>query len=443
MTTATWFILVGSLLLAVGFTASYINTIPVTSAIVYLVIGAVIGPMGFGLFHFNPLEESALMELLTEIAVLISLYCAGAKMPVPVNFARWRTPLRLAVVSMALTVGLVTLFGYYWLSLPLGAAVLLGAVVAPTDPVLATEVQTRHANDPDRLRFALTSEAGMNDGSAFPFVMLGLGLLGLHDLGDNGWRWLAVDVIWASGAGIGIGIMAGCCVGWVVHMTRKTFTHSELLENFLGLGLLAFAYGLSLLVDAWGFLAVFSAAVALRHTELKHAGLMQNYASVTSGEFAEESENETAEKEIAEKGEPPAIVHIHQSSLVFNEHLEKLAEIVLVLLIGGSLFWDSWSWRAVGFAAFLFFIARPVSVHLGLLGSKAPMDLRNMASWFGVRGIGSLYYLMYAIQHGLPKNVALELMHLTLVVVALSIMVHGVSAKPAIARFWRSRNHYG
>lgn len=193
MTTATWFILVGSLLLAVGFTASYINTIPVTSAIVYLVIGAVIGPMGFGLFHFNPLEESALMELLTEIAVLISLYCAGAKMPVPVNFARWRTPLRLAVVSMALTVGLVTLFGYYWLSLPLGAAVLLGAVVAPTDPVLATEVQTRHANDPDRLRFALTSEAGMNDGSAFPSLCWALDCWGCTILATTagaGWQWM-------------------------------------------------------------------------------------------------------------------------------------------------------------------------------------------------------------------------------------------------------------
>ncbi|MEP4391795.1 cation:proton antiporter, partial [Marinobacter sp.] len=107
--------------------------------------------------------------------------------------------------------------------------------------------------------------------------------------------------------------------------------------------------------------------------------------------------------------------------------------------IGGSLFWDSWSWRAVGFAAFLFFVARPISVHLGLLGSKAPIRLRNLAGWFGVRGIGSLYYLMYAIQHGLPEDIALELIHLTLVVVALSILVHGVSVKPAIARFWRAR----
>lgn len=426
MSTATWFILLGSLLLVVGFTASYIKTGPATSAIVYLLIGFVVGPMGFGLFHFNPLQESALLELLTEIAVLISLYCAGVKMPAPVTFSRWRNPLRLAVVSMALTVGIVALFGYYWLALPLGAAVLLGAVVAPTDPVLATEVQVRHADDPDRLRFALTSEAGMNDGSAFPFVMLGLGLLGLHDLGDAGWRWFAVDVIWASGAGIGIGIVAGCFVGWLVQKLRTTFTDSEFLESFLGLGLIAFAYGISLLANAWGFLAVFSAAVALRHTELKLAGLKQAYSDTTSGE---------THPGVA----PQPIAHVHQSSLVFNEHLERLAEIVLVLLIGGSLFWDSWSWRAVGFAAFLFFVARPISVHLGLLGSKAPMRLRNLAGWFGVRGIGSLYYLMYAIQHGLPEDIALELIHLTLVVVALSILVHGISVKPAISRFWRAR----
>ncbi|MCL7940569.1 cation:proton antiporter [Halomonas sp. ATCH28] len=426
MTTATWFILIGALLLVVGFTYSYLKSVPATSAIVYLLIGFVVGPMGFELFHFNPLEESALLEFLTEVAVLISLYCAGVKMPAPVTLKRWRTPLQLAVVSMTFTVGLVTLFGYYWLALPLGAAVLLGAVVAPTDPVLATEVQVRHADDPDELRFALTCEAGMNDGSAFPFVMLGLGLLGLHDLGDAGWRWLAVDVLWASGAGIGIGILAGVGVGWLVNKIRTRFVGTVFLESFLGMGLIALAYGISLLVDAWGFLAVFSAAVALRHTELKLAGLEQGYS---------------APVEARPEGEPQAMAHVHvsESSLEFNEHLERLAEIVLVLLIGGSLFWDSWSWRAVGFAAFVFFVARPVSVHLGVLGSRAPMRMRHLMGWFGVRGIGSLYYLMYAIQHGLPEDVALELIHLILVVVALSILVHGVSVKPTIARYWRSR----
>lgn len=426
MSAATWFILLGTLLLVVGFTASYMKTVPATSAIVYLLIGFVLGPMGFGLFHFNPLEESALLEVLTEIAVLISLYCAGVKMPAPVTLKRWRNPLQLAIVSMAVTVALVALFGYYWLALPLGAAILLGAVVAPTDPVLATEIQVRHAGDPDQLRFALTCEAGLNDGSAFPFVMLGLGLLGLHGLGDSGWRWLVVDVAWASGAGIAIGVGAGCGVGWVAQRLRTAFSGSAFLESFLGLGLIALAYGLSLLVSAWGFLAVFSAAVALRHTELNLAGLEQHYANPPS-------------EQMEPGGARSATAHVHQNTLAFNEHLEKLAEIVLVLMIGGSMFWNSWSWRAIGFAVFLFCVARPISVHLGLLGSTAPLRLRNMAGWFGVRGIGSLYYLMYAIQHGLPEDLALELIHLTLVVVALSILVHGVSVKPAIGRFWPLR----
>lgn len=424
METAPWFVSIGLLLLVVGFTFSYIKSVAVTSAIVYLVIGFVVGPMGFGLFHFNPLKQSALLELLTELAVLVSLYCAGVKMPAPITLKRWGNPLRLAILSMAITVGLVALFGYYLLALPLGAAVLLGAIVAPTDPVLATEVQVRHADDPDRLRFALTCEAGINDGSAFPFVMLGLGLLGLHDLGEAGGRWLAMDVLWASGAGVGLGILLGQAAGWLVIKLRVAVVGITFLESFLGLGLIAFAYGVSLLIGAWGFLTVFSAAVALRHTELRLASHEHGTPTVEEEGRYLETSTETH-------------VHVSESSLVFNEHLERISEIVLVLLIGGTLFWDSWSLRALGFAAFLFLVARPASVHLGLLGSSAPYRMRHLAGWFGVRGIGSIYYLMYAVQHGLPEELALELIHLTLVVVALSILVHGVTVKPAIARFWR------
>ncbi|MBL39007.1 MAG: sodium:proton antiporter [Xanthomonadales bacterium] len=426
MTTATWFILIGLLLLVVGFTFSWLKSLPITSAIVYLLVGCIVGPMGFGLFHFNPLKESALLELLTELAVLVSLYCAGVKMPAPITWPRWRTPVLLAVVSMSLTVGLVTLFGYYWLALPLGAAVLLGAVLAPTDPVLATEVQVRHADDSDRLRFALTCEAGINDGSAFPFVMLGLGLLGLHDLGDAGSRWLVVDVLWATLAGIGIGVATGWVAGQLVHRLRTAFAGMTFLESFLGLGLIAFAYGICLLAGAWGFLGVFSAAIALRHTEIRLAARKEASIRRASADGAVDSKSSDLH------------MHVSESSLVFNEHLERISEIVLVLMIGGSLFWNSWSWRAVVFAAFLFLVARPISVYLGLLGSGTSMRIRHLSGWFGVRGIGSMYYLMYAIQHGLPQDLALELLHLTLVAVALSILVHGLSVKPAFALFWRS-----
>ena len=115
--------------------------------------------------------------------------------------------------------------------------------------------------------------------------------------------------------------------------------------------------------------------------------------------------------------------------------------MVLVLLIGGTLFLDSWSWRAVGLALFLFMVARPVSVLVGLLGTRTSWPIRGMAGWFGVRGIGSLYYLMYAIQHGLPEDLALDLIQLTLIAVTLSILVHGTSVKPLMSRFKRYRRH--
>jgi NhaP-type Na+/H+ or K+/H+ antiporter len=177
MTNVQWFLLVGSLLLARGLTASLFKALPVTPAIIYLAVGVLIGPTVLNLFHFNPLKEAALLEVLTEVVVLISLFSAGIKMPVPLSLARWRTPILLASVSMALSVGMVAAFACYFLGLSLGASVLLGAILAPTDPVLATDVQIRHPGDRDQLRYILTCEAGMNDGSAFPFVMLGLGLL--------------------------------------------------------------------------------------------------------------------------------------------------------------------------------------------------------------------------------------------------------------------------
>jgi NhaP-type Na+/H+ or K+/H+ antiporter len=301
--------------------------------------------------------------------------------------------------------------------------------VAPTDPVLATDVQIRHADDRDRLRFILTCEAGINDGSAFPFVMLGLGLLGLHGIGDLGLRWVMVDVLWATAAGIAIGVIAGYGLGHLVWRLRRRRPAQKLLDDFLGLGLIGLVYGLSVYVNAWGFLAVFFAAVALRQTELK-----------LSGDHPEPPQRLHAGATDHTDAQP---VRTSEGSLIFGEHLERLSEVILILLIGGMLFVDSWSWRAVGFALFLFMVARPVSVVVGLLGTGTPWKIRGLVGWFGVRGIGSLYYLMFAIQHGLPQELVLQLTHLTLMVVTLSILVHGTSVKPLMERFWRPRKNLG
>lgn len=420
MTTADWFLFVGALLLVMGVTPTLLKRLPVTPAMLYLGVGLLMGPTALGAFSFNPLKESGLLEVLTEVAVLISLFSAGVKMPVPFNVRQWRAPLLLATVSMAITVGLVSAFGVWALGLPLGAAVLLGAIVAPTDPVLATDVQSRHPGDRDQLRFTLTCEAGLNDGSAFPFVMLGLGLLGLHNLGDHGGRWLVVDVVWATAGGIAIGVLCGVALARMGWWLRGAPQRHELLDDFLGLGLIGVVYGLSEWLSAWGFLAVFFAAVALRQTEVRLARRAQ---AAPAGGAA------------APGGDGPSTVS--QGSLVFKEHAERLSELLLVLLLGGSLYADSWSWAAVGLALFLFCVARPLSVFIGLTGTRAIAPVRGMTAWFGVRGIGSLYYLMYAIQHGLPEPLALQLMQLTLIVVAMSILMHGVSVKPLMHLVWR------
>lgn len=435
LTNAGWFMLIGGLLLAMGLIPTTLKRLPITSAIVYLAVGIVVGPMVLNLFHFNPFKESALLERLTEAAVLISLFSAGVKMPVPVSLAHWRAPILLATVSMAVTVGLIAALAYFAFGLPLGAAVLLGAIVAPTDPVLATDVQIRHADDRDRLRVTLTCEAGINDGTAFPFVMLGLGLLGLHEIGDNGLRWVMLDVLWATSAGIAIGVMLGNGLGRLVWKLRHNQPEHKHLNDFLGLGLIGLVYGLSVYVNAWGFLAVFSAAVALRQTELKLSGAIPKPSQRLHADG-----DEIRPGNVTDRKRPPPL-RTSEGSLIFGEHLERLSEVILILLIGGMLFADSWSWQAAGFALFLFTVARPVSVLVGLYGTGTPWKIRGMVGWFGVRGIGSLYYLMFAIQHGLPEALALPLMQLTLMVVTLSILVHGTSVKPLMGLFWRSRKN--
>jgi sodium/hydrogen antiporter len=430
MTDELWFMFVGGLLLFMGLTASILKRSSVTSAIIYLAVGVLVGPTALNLFHFNPLKESALLEVLTEVAVLISLFSAGVKMPVPFNFAQWRAPILLATVSMTITVALVAAFAYYVLGMSLGAGVLLGAIVAPTDPVLATDVQIRHPGDHDQLRFTLTCEAGMNDGSAFPFVMLGMGMLGLHDLGDFGMKWILVDVLWATLSGITIGVIAGVALAHLGWKLRSKPHKHELMDDFLGLGLIGVVYGLTVMVNGWGFLAVFFAAVALRQTELKLAKAAQEaFDASATQRSARANGNATPEPE------PPQTVS--EGSLVFKEHLERLSEVVLVLLIGGTLYQNSWTWEAVGLAMFLIVVVRPISAIVGLLGTHTTWRIRGMAGWFGVRGIGSLYYLMYAIENGLPEALSLQLIQMTLIVVTLSILLHGTSVKPLMGLFWK------
>ena len=200
MSVAAWSFVIGGLLVAMALAGSVLKRLPLSASMFYLALGFVLGPAVLGALEIPPLGQSAIVERITEAVVVISLFTTGLKLRVPLHERRWVLPVKLATLSMVITIGCIALIAYYGLGLPLGGAILLGAILAPTDPVLASDVQVADAFDTDRLRFGLSGEAGLNDGTAFPFVMLGLGLLGLHDLGAAGWRWWTIDLAWSVAA---------------------------------------------------------------------------------------------------------------------------------------------------------------------------------------------------------------------------------------------------
>ncbi|MGV3774955.1 MAG: cation:proton antiporter [Verrucomicrobiales bacterium] len=401
-----WYCLLGGVMLLIVFTDIALKKLPVTAALLYLVLGILLGPLVLHQITLNPVEFSPFIERLTETAVIVSLFTAGLKLHPNLRLKKWRIPLRLAFLSMFIGVCLTAVAGYFLLSLPLGAAVLLGAILAPTDPVLASEVQLNDPEDTDRVRFGLTGEAGFNDGTAFPFVMLGLGLLGLHELGAYGWRWLVVDVIWAIAGGLGIGAVLGKLTGklivYIRHVRKETIERDE----FIALGLIAFSYGAAVLLHTYGFLAVFAAALALRHEE-----------AAGHAKYHEDQEEVKGKEQM-------------RTVLRTNQQLERVLEIGLVLLVGGMLSREFLAKEVMWLAPLLFLLIRPISVLLFTGGCNATPYQKGMISWFGIRGIGSLYYLTYAIEHGLPDELAHKLTALVLSIMAISIIVHGISVTP-------------
>ena len=351
-----------------------------------------------GCCNLDVVTHASALERVTELAVIVSLFTAGLKLRVPVLDRRWLIAVRLAVASMAITVALVATAIVTVLGLPWGVGIIVGAILAPTDPVLASDVQVEHPFDQNRLRFALTGEASLNDGTAFPFLMLGLGLLGLHDLGSGLWRWVAVDVLWATTAGLGVGGALGTAVGKLVLYMRRTHREAVGLDDFLALGLIALAYGIAVACHAYGFLAVFAAGVALRRVErVASVRTRQSQADLTKTAGL-------SEKEVAVHPDK-APAYMAQAVLAFNEQLERIGEIAIVVVVGALLSPDLLTWRVLWLTPLLFVLVRPLSVIVGLAGAGVTRREIVLSSWFGVRGVGSVYYLAYAIGHGLPAPV--------------------------------------
>lgn len=444
MEAATWALIVGGLLVLMALSGSALKHLPLSTAMLYLLVGLAIGPLWLGLAHIDPIADARLLEHLTEFVVVVSLFSVGLKLSVELGDRRWLLPLRLAVGSMVLTVGLITLAGLA-LGLPLGAAVLLGAILAPTDPVLASDVQVSDPEDRSRLRFALTGEGGLNDGTAFPFVMLGLGLLGLHPLGEWGARWILVDVAWAVFGGLAIGGTLGTLMGRLVLYLRTRHAQAVGYDDFLALGLIGLSYGSALLLTTYGFLAVFAAGVALRRVERREtfAGRhAHDAAGPGAGALVAEALSAPhpaveADQVATHPAHAPAFMA--HAMLGSTERVERIGEVAAVVMLGAMLWAVDGSLVAWWFVPLLFLVIRPLAVAIGLRGSRIPPTQQRLIAWFGVRGIGSLYYLGYALNHGLDPALANTLVAVTLTVIVASIVAHGISVTPLMHRYDKMR----
>ena len=408
---AGWLVATGAMLVTIYATSHVVARMPASPALLYLLIGMAIGPLGLGWVHPDPGRHAAWFEHAAELAVLVSLFATGSVVGTTLRVEHWRVPVRLATVGMVSTVVLITAFAWSVLGLSLGASLVLAGALAPTDPVLAGDVQVDDEKDRDRLRFGLTGEAGLNDGAAFPFVIAGLALLGIDLPASKGIvAWVSVAA-WSVGAAIAIGACLGLAAAFWVRGRMRRGIESEASESFLGLGLVAVSYGLALFVDAYGFLAVFASAVTLRWS-LAGEGMR---AAVPEGSSA--------------------IAPMQQ----FNADMESLFEFTVVIACGVLVTVVGFSFASAALAFVLFVIIRPASVMIALVGTKLGTEQRALASWFGIRGVGSLYYIFFALTHGWQGAEADHVLGLVVGVIAASILVHGVSVTPLMRAYERHR----
>ncbi|OOG82374.1 sodium:proton antiporter [Pseudomonas sp. A25(2017)] len=442
MTFTVWVAVLGAVLLTLALTSSYLRWMPVTTSAMCLVLGVAIGPMGLDVLKLDISDSSVWMEHLTEVAVVFSLFVSGLKLRLPLKNRTWRVAFGLAGPVMILSIAGLCLALHYLFGLSWGVSMLIGAILAPTDPVLAALVQVNDARDNDRVRFGLSGEAGLNDGTAFPFVILGLLMLRDDGSGFLG-EWLLRNVLWAVPAGLLVGYWMGRGIGKLTLSMRIKNADSTLSPNdYLALALIALAYVVAEWIQGYGFLSVFAAGLGLRQAEVKstdEAALPAEHLvqPVVGHETVEPQQAVLGDTESLDDGQLAAGVMM-SDMLAFGSLVERSMEVFLVTLLGVVLA-NHWDWRALAIGALLFAVIRPLSVLALPWGRLLDGPQRLLIGWFGIRGIGSLFYLFFALNHDLQPAVAQLCINLTLSVVALSILVHGVTTQPTLAWYERHK----
>jgi sodium/hydrogen antiporter len=402
------FALVGVGALLAGLLPRLLDSRPLSMPIVFLGLGMAVFALPTGLPDPDPLKYPEVAEHLTEVGVIVALMGAGLKLDRPIGWRAWSSTWRLLAVAMPLTIAATAFLGWWWIGLAPATAMLLGSALAPTDPVLASDVQvgepTEDEDSEDEVRFALTSEAGLNDALAFPFVYAAIAMATMGNEPTE-WllEWLMVDGLYRLAVGIVSGLVTGWLLGRLFFRPRsETFRLAKHAEGFLALAATFLAYGLAEVVGGYGFLAVFVCACSIRASERSH--------------------------------------EYHQVLHDFAEQIERLLTVLLLLLFGGAVvagLLGPLTWQAVAVGLAVVLLVRPVSAWLSLRGAPGTSRERTVIALFGIRGIGSFYYLSYAVASSAFPDSDLAWATVGLVVI-VSVVVHGVTATPIME--WLDRH---
>jgi NhaP-type Na+/H+ or K+/H+ antiporter len=377
-----------------------------SATLIYLAFGLA-AALAIGLFDLrwvDPVDDARVVERLAEFAVIVALFSTGLKLDRDLSWSGWGSVTRLLAIAMPLTIAAVAAFGAAAMGLSVAAAIVLAASLAPTDPVLAGDLGVGPPGEEDEREpnFAITAEAGLNDGLAFPFVILGL-LVAAH--ADGAWvaEWVLADLLWAVVVGVGLGAAIGYGLAAAAVWLRRHDLLAPDYDGWLAIPAVLLIYGATEVANGYGFLAAFAGGLAFRRYE---------------------RDNELNAR-------------VHGGA----EVAEKFAELSIVLLIGSmvtisGLAQPGWSgWLLV---PLLLLVVRPLAVLASLVGSGLPRGERLFLGWFGVRGIGSLYYVAFAVSAGtLGAENDVEVVWTAIACVLCSIALHGITGTPFARRLMR------
>jgi NhaP-type Na+/H+ or K+/H+ antiporter len=417
-------LIIGIAILGAAILPRLLEHRPLSFPIIYVTFGVLLFTVIPGTPSLNPIESSYLTERLTELVVIISLMGAGLKIDRPFSLKTWSAAWRLILIALPITAGVMAVLAWGVLGLLPATAILLGAVVAPTDPVLASDVgsdapltELEEEQDPRQrwgtVRFSLTAEAGFNDGLAFPLTNLAIAAAGAALVEGASWSWLVdwvlVDVLYKIAAGVVLGYVIGNLMGRFLFRLPTTESVAEMMgggqEVMAGIEALAttlIAYSVTELLGGYGFIAVFVGALTLRHFEWEH-----DY-----------------------------YVELHDFAVV----VERLLMATVLVLFGGAIAGGllgplTWTEALVGMT--LLVVVRPVAGILSFIGTAASWPERIVIGLFGIRGIGSFYYLSHALAESSFQEIELliaaeQLWAFVGFVVLMSIILHGMSANPVM-----------